>query len=179
MELKKPLHAIGEALKETRKRRFVTSTAPDGAKWGANKEFTLTAYGARFGAKARGALVASKKPLIGEAKRLSGEINFRVTGNSVEICSPVKYGAVQQFVARRGAFGKTRRGVPIPWGDIPARPFIGVSKADDLIEEHRVPCQARSASAGRFRTSANRPGDGVETETAPPGYASARTNEVR
>jgi len=32
-DLRVPLEAIGEALAETTKRRFVTSTAPDGARW--------------------------------------------------------------------------------------------------------------------------------------------------
>lgn len=38
--------------------------------------------------------------------------------------------------AKRGAFGVSRRGGPLPWGDIPARPFLGLS-ADDrkTIEE--------------------------------------------
>jgi len=37
---------------------------------------------------------------------------------------------VQQFGAKKGQFGKTRRGAPIPWGNIPARPFLGVSVSD-------------------------------------------------
>lgn len=36
------------------------------------------------------------------------------------------YGSTHQFGAKKGAFGKTRRGGPIPWGDIPARPFLGL-----------------------------------------------------
>ena len=44
--------------------------------------------------------------------------------------SSLEYAAVQQFGARRGEFGRTRRGAPIPWGDIPARPFLGVSRVD-------------------------------------------------
>jgi phage virion morphogenesis protein len=132
-DLRVPLEAIGEALAETTKRRFVTSTAPDGARWMPNKNSTLAAFGSRFGAKSRGARIAGKKPLIGETKRLSGEINFRVAGNAVEIGATTKYAAVQQFGARRGEFGKNRRGSPIPWGNIPARPFLGLSKADEEI----------------------------------------------
>ena len=36
------------------------------------------------------------------------------------------YAATHQFGAERGEFGADRRGRPIPWGDIPARPFLGV-----------------------------------------------------
>lgn len=32
--------------------------------------------------------------------------------------------------AERGAFGSTSRAAPIPWGDIPARPFLGLSGSD-------------------------------------------------
>ena len=31
------------------------------------------------------------------------------------------------FGANKGAFGKTKRGAPIPWGNIPARPFMALS----------------------------------------------------
>lgn len=34
--------------------------------------------------------------------------------------------------ARKGQFGRTSRGAPIPWGNIPARDFLGVS-ADDRV----------------------------------------------
>ncbi|MHB8921670.1 MAG: phage virion morphogenesis protein [Halothiobacillus sp.] len=39
--------------------------------------------------------------------------------------------AFQQFGAAEGAFGETTTGHPIPWGDIPARPFIGLSDKDE------------------------------------------------
>ena len=35
-----------------------------------------------------------------------------------------------QFGAKHRAYGKTKRGAPISWGDIPTRPFLGVSDAD-------------------------------------------------
>lgn len=46
------------------------------------------------------------------------------------------YAATQHFGAKHEEFGrgsyKTRAGgFPIPWGDIPARPFFGVSPADE------------------------------------------------
>ena len=56
------------------------------------------------------------------------------------------YATTQHFGARKGEFGrgnfKTRKGsFPIPWGDIPARPFLGVSPVDetaitDIIADH-------------------------------------------
>jgi phage gpG-like protein len=145
--LKPAWHDIGEHLTETTKRRFATSTAPNGAPWAPNRPSTLLAYlgsrsgvwnhkGQRVGNKkgyfrqdgrlgAKGAeAMMGKKPLIGESKSLSTTINYRVIDNGVEIGSPMIYAAVQQFGARRHQFGKA------PWGDIPARPFLGLS-ADD------------------------------------------------
>jgi phage virion morphogenesis protein len=38
------------------------------------------------------------------------------------------YAPTHQFGAKKGAFGTTSRGSPIPWADIPARPFAGISE---------------------------------------------------
>lgn len=40
------------------------------------------------------------------------------------------YAGSQQFGAAKGSFGNTKRGSPIPWGDIPAREFLGLSDED-------------------------------------------------
>lgn len=95
----------------------------------------LSRFGGSFrrggGLSKRGAQRASaKRPLIGETRRLSSEIAYRLFPGGVEVGSSLQYAAVQQFGARRGQFGRTRRGAPIPWGDIPPRPFLGVSEAD-------------------------------------------------
>ena len=50
-------------------------------------------------------------------------------GQSVLVSAGGDQAAVLQFGARRGQFGNTRRGAPIPWGDIPARPFFPDDKA--------------------------------------------------
>lgn len=81
----------------------------------------------------------------------------RITDRSLTIGTNVKYAAVHQFGARKGSFGarlvrvrshtrRSRRGVVyvkahrryqiLPWGDIPARPFMVLQKADvDDIRE--------------------------------------------
>ena len=49
--------------------------------------------------------------------------------------SPLVYAGTQQFGAEEGSFGSASGGRPIPWGDIPAREFLGLSDADgDEIE---------------------------------------------
>jgi phage gpG-like protein len=40
------------------------------------------------------------------------------------------YAAAQQFGMKKGYAGRNSKGRPIPWGDIPARPFLGISDYD-------------------------------------------------
>lgn len=122
------LQATGEYLVESTKRRFSTKTAPDGSPWPANAESVIAQKG-------------RNDPLVGESKRLSREIHYRARGDLLEIGSPLEYAAAQHFGMARGYAGKTKHGVPIPWADIPARPFLGFSAEDrseilQLLEEH-------------------------------------------
>lgn len=61
----------------------------------------------------------------------------------------VPYAPTHQFGAAKGEFGATKRGAPIPWGDIPARPFLGVS--DDTRSDivHALNRRVGAAWAGR------------------------------
>ncbi len=136
------MQELGEFLIETTKQRFETSTAPDGSRWAPNAPATYLAHlGAFKGSfqkdgrlSKRGASrLSGKKPLIGETGRLSSQISYRADGQSVEVGSGLVYSAVQQFGAARGSFGTTKHGSPVPWGDIPARPFLGLS-AEDTAE---------------------------------------------
>lgn len=139
-DLRPALSDIGELLAESAKRRFATATAPDGRRWAPNKPSTMRRYLTRFsgsqrkrggGLTKRGAArAAAKKPLTGETKALRTTIAYTAEARKVTIHSPMEYAAVQQFGAKKGAFGRTRKGAPIPWGDIPARPFLGISDDD-------------------------------------------------
>jgi phage virion morphogenesis protein len=142
--------SIGEYLVLSIKRRFQTSTAPDGTVWAANSEATMMAMLHKRGGlskktgkitKRGQGLASAKKPLIGESQQLSTKIHYVADDQSVQVGSARTYAAVQQFGAKRGEFGRSKRGSPIPWGDIPARPFLGVSTEDklailDILEEH-------------------------------------------
>lgn len=136
------LKVIGETLAESTKRRFASSTAPDGSRWAPNRESTLEGHlnrfkGSRTKTGKRSAAgtkrAAGKKPLIGESRQLSTTITYQVRGDTLYVGSPMEYAGTQQFGARQGQYGRSRRGGPIPWGDIPARPFLGIS-ADDRRE---------------------------------------------
>jgi len=152
-DLTPAMRDIGEYLVDSTRRRFGEGRAPDGTPWAPNAPSTILRFlhkksgaydktGARIGTKkgyydrkgrlaARGvALVNAKRPLVGEARALSTQIHYRAGQASVEVGSSMEYSAVQQFGAQKGAFGSTKRGAPIPWGDIPARPFLGLSGSD-------------------------------------------------
>ncbi len=133
------MQKLGEQLIESTQNRFSTATAPDGSPLAPNSEVTISRYlgltrgnfkkdGSR--SKKGEARAASKKPLTGETGELRRQIHYRVVGNSLEVGSTMEYAAVQQFGRKKGESGSDRRGRPLPWGDIPARPFIGLS-ADD------------------------------------------------
>lgn len=143
---------IGEYLIESTHQRFEKGEGPDGEKWAANKESTILQmlskkkgnYKKKGGRSAQGRRRAgNKKPLIGETKQLKN-VHKEVTDDTVKIGSSRIYAAVQQFGASKGEFGKTKRGAPIPWGDIPARPYLGISDDDrsvilDILSDYLTP----------------------------------------
>lgn len=108
----RPLLAeIGEDMAESTKKRFDTTTAPDGSPWLENSLVTLQHK-------------QGSTPLTGETGTLHESINSNVlSATAVEIYSPKDYGAMQQF-------GGTKAEFPHLWGDIPARPFLGLSEED-------------------------------------------------
>lgn len=155
---------IGEYMIVATKQRFARGESPDGEKWKPNTQTTILQYlrlksggtvlrkgekaGSKYYRKDNGRLtkagagvVMGKRPLIGESKRLSKEIFYSVTGNGVVIGTNLIQAAVMQHGAKKGEFGKTKRGAPIPWGDIPSRAFLGISEGDktmimEIVAEH-------------------------------------------
>jgi|WetSurMetagenome_2_1015567.scaffolds.fasta_scaffold169383_1 phage gpG-like protein len=156
------LDDIGELLIASTKRRFSTSTGPDGQRWAPNSQVTILQYlrgrsgvfasnGKRTGDKKgyfykkgadKGRLaekgistVIGKRPLI-DGGDLARQIIKTVHGNTLLVGSTMIYSAVQQFGLKQGKSGSTKRGSPIPWGDIPARPFLGISDQDrvDILD---------------------------------------------
>lgn len=121
------LQALGEGIVERSKRRFETSTGPDGATWKLNSAATLAMVSARIGksksyVKKDGSLnargerkLAGKKPLIGESGDLRRQIVAVATGNILTIQATPVYAAIHQFGGQAG------RGKKVT---IPARPFL-------------------------------------------------------
>lgn len=122
------LLAIGEELTKSTKLRFQTSTAPDGKKWAPNKPSTL--------ARKKG-----DKPLIGKTHLLAQQISPHVGLDYLIVGSPMKYAAMQQFGGKKSQF-------PNLWGDIPARPFLGISDADEKMIVGEIGDYLRKAIGG-------------------------------
>lgn len=124
---------LGEYLVDSTKRRFPTGRAPDGSVWAPKSPVTIARQGGRRTNR------LDTRPLFGESKRLSGEISHEALPDQVLWGSPVEYAAVQQFGAAKGAFGAysgidkngRRYSGVAPWGNIPARPFLGLSAEDE------------------------------------------------
>lgn len=129
------LSEIGEIVRTSVMRNFEEQRSPEGVSWRPSK---------------RAATEGGQTLILHGILRNS--IHVQVTGDTVEVGTPVKYGVTHQFGAKAGEFGNilavvrshirtsikgkeykvkahTRR-MLIPWGDIPARPWLGVRDED-------------------------------------------------
>lgn len=130
------LNNMGEHMLNSTQDNFSDSQAPDGSTWAANSGVTLANYLGNKTGRKRKTAAANKKPLIGISgwrSGLAGTLTYQVLGDTLVFGSNKPYAAVMHFGAKKGAFGQTKYGVPIPWGDIPARPWLGVSHTDGQI----------------------------------------------
>ncbi|MXZ79868.1 MAG: phage virion morphogenesis protein [Gammaproteobacteria bacterium] len=123
------LAQIGEYLVGSTKERFRTERDPSGAPWAPLSEATL-----RRKKKNRDRILTLEG-------YLGSQISWRASRDELLVGSSRKYAGTHQFGAKKGQYGTTSRGSPVPWGDIPARPFLGVSDDDereilDLMSEY-------------------------------------------
>ena len=153
------MRRIANHLQEGVERRFRTKTGPDGQPWADLSDVTKDRR------KKQGRVPISVLISRGTLLR-SFTANYdsrrAVVGTGVEYASTHQYGAERgefgsfSVVARtvRGRARQTRRGAailageasrtrgrPIPWGDIPARPFLGFDAKDrqtvlDTVMDH-------------------------------------------
>lgn len=109
--LRPALADMGESLINSTRRRFDSASGPDGAPWAANSPVTLL--------RKRGT-----RPLTGETGLLGTEIHYQASQSVLRVGSPKEYAAMQHFGGKKSDF-------PQLWGDIPARPFLGLSQDDE------------------------------------------------
>ena len=117
------LKNIGEAQLQSIDERFADKKAPDGSKWAANAPTTVARKG-------------FDEPLVGAERSLTLRTQhaYQVDADALRVGSVMEYAAMQQFGGSRSQF-------PHLWGDIPARPFIGLSEDDEneivqIITDH-------------------------------------------
>lgn len=159
-----PLNAVlfdvGEGIMARTKQRFVTSTAPDGTPWKPLAQATYNALADRLGKSsyqkdgrlnAKGASkIANKKILVGGSKDLSSRIVIQSGNGSVTVGSAMIYAAIQQFGGITKAHeilpknkkalafgGGVYKKVNHPGSNIPARPFLPVTKDGQLYPQER------------------------------------------
>lgn len=132
------LGGLGEDLVERTKRRFETSTGPDGVAWLKNSDVTLGLLSDRLGKSYRkksGALnskgearMAGKKPLI-DTGNLRRQIVWQATADTLTVGATPLYAAIQQFGGQAGRNHKVT---------IPARPFLPVKPDGSLYPEEQA-----------------------------------------
>jgi phage virion morphogenesis protein len=106
---------IGGFLAERHQQRIERSLgAPDGTAWAQNSPFTKT---------------RDPRPLIDSGEMVKN-INHQYGPDFAEVIATGKQVRTMHFGAKKGAFGETSTGRPLPFGDIPARPFMGLADAD-------------------------------------------------
>lgn len=110
------LDQLGRQAVEQTQYHFIQQKSPSGAPWKPSKR----------------AIKNPARPTLIDSGALLNSIEYVIAGDGFEVGSNLVYAATMNFGAKKGQFGAMRNGSPIPWGDIPARPFLGVSA------EHKV-----------------------------------------
>ena len=123
-DMRPAMREIAATLEDAVEESFDREAAADGTPWAPLAEST-TARRAD-----RGTWPGSILQETG-GRGLAGSMSSTYGSDHAVAGTNKVYAPTHQFGAERGEFGTTRRGQPIPWGDIPARPFLGID------DEHR------------------------------------------
>ena len=117
-DLSPAMQAIAGVLVDNIEEAFQSEQAPNGETWVPLSDTTIKQrekFGYWLGQK------------LQQTGRLANSITSAFGKDYAVAGTNVTYAATQQFGAGRGSFGSDRHGRFIPWGDIPARPFLGLS----------------------------------------------------
>ena len=115
------MQELGEILVASAQDRMTEGVQPDGQPFAPRSQTTIDRYHA---------LQRSYGKPLTQSGDLRLGLFYQHGTDHVEYGSNAIQAAVMQFGARKGAFGTGARGQSIPWGDIPARPYIGLSEDD-------------------------------------------------
>lgn len=112
------MQEIGDFLLASTEARYDKGVSPDGAAWAPKSPATLARY-------AKGEDAVDPRPLF-KTGTMRRTLSYEAGADSVLIGSNAIQAAMMQFGAAKGALGPTS-----PWGDIPARPYLGLSESDE------------------------------------------------
>ena len=101
---------IGEELIGSTKDRFNDEKAPDGSGWATLSDVTIDNKG-------------HDNKLAGESGQLAKQFSYEASSSELVVANLQPYAAMQHFGGKKSDF-------PHLWGDIPARPFMGISSSD-------------------------------------------------
>ncbi|GFM37681.1 phage virion morphogenesis protein [Desulfovibrio psychrotolerans] len=116
-DLRSAMDEIGSQVLQRTQRRFEEQQGPDGTDWPELSPVTVRKRG-------------DTGPILRITGHLYGSLEYKAQPDAVEIGSNWPYARIHQLGAAQGSSGRTRRNGPIPWGDIPARPYLGLSDDD-------------------------------------------------
>lgn len=138
-DLRPVLEDIGQVYTDSTKLRISSQTTPQGRTWKHNSFRTQQLK--EKGMKGRGKAIEGKNKRLVWTGKLRSSIKYRVSGNTVIVAADVPYAPLMQFGAPAGMYGLGRvnlgsvsparapsKLVGSPWGDVPARPFLGSNK---------------------------------------------------
>ena len=138
-DLRPVLQEIGETLVASAMLTFTEQRDPWGQAWDRLSGVTLAR-------RRQGPRPTSSTSILRDTGLLANSFSAQATADSVEVGTSLVYAATHQFGARMGQYGRysqvsrwrqfaegdfrkyagTKKGFPIPWGDIPARPFLPI-----------------------------------------------------
>ncbi len=110
------LRDIGEMLDKSHDERFDLEVTPKGDPW---EYLSIDSTLVRK--------EQNSDRILTESGRLRASLSYQIeNNNTLQFGTNVIYAAVHQFGAQKHSF----KGGKTPWGDIPARPFLGLSSGD-------------------------------------------------
>jgi len=109
--LYQPMDEIGDALENNIALLFVDQQSPEGEPWKPLSDVTLQR-------RRQGAGEGSAR-ILQDTGILKNSMTHNADHKSVEVGTAVEYAPTHQFGATKGQYA-----TGVPWGDIPARPFI-------------------------------------------------------
>jgi phage virion morphogenesis protein len=121
-DTEQPMREIGAVIDTQVQLGFRAGKDPEGRPWAPLSPVTIAR-------RSHG----GTKPLR-DTGRLQNSFSTQINRDSVEYGTNVEYASTHQGGARKGSFGTSQGGRPIPWGDIPQRAILPADRLPAVYE---------------------------------------------